>query len=104
MYREVSVENVERGAALLDRHYAGWEDRIDPDRLDLGSSSDCVLGQLYGHYGGGLVKVFGNMERVGVKVEHGFTLGAAPASGHYVPLTAAWRRLIEARRGAGHGS
>lgn len=40
-------ERVKRGAALLDKKYPGWADRIELDRLDLGSCTTCVLGQLY---------------------------------------------------------
>lgn len=40
-------ERVRRGAALLDEKYPGWADRIELDRLDLGSCTTCVLGQLY---------------------------------------------------------
>lgn len=38
---------VARGVALLDAENPGWALRVDPDRLDMGSGSSCVLGQLY---------------------------------------------------------
>lgn len=37
---------VERGAALLDREFPGWEESIDPDRIMIASTTMCILGQL----------------------------------------------------------
>ena len=39
------VERVALGAAWLDDAHPGWRDRVDIDRLDVGDSCDCVLGQ-----------------------------------------------------------
>lgn len=41
---------VARAARKLDHHYPGWENRINLDTLDLHSTYNCVLGQIYGHY------------------------------------------------------
>jgi len=38
---------VRKGAALLDDKMPGWAEQIDPNVLDLGSGSKCVLGQLF---------------------------------------------------------
>lgn len=42
------AERVRNGAAFLDRELPGWHQDIDLDRLELSSSCDCVLGQLWG--------------------------------------------------------
>lgn len=36
-----------RGAALLDEKMPGWHDKIDLERLQLASLTQCVLGQLF---------------------------------------------------------
>ena len=36
----------ERGAALLDSKYPGWESHIKIEMLDLSSPCNCILGQL----------------------------------------------------------
>lgn len=38
---------VEQSAATLDRHFPGWEDKIDLDTLDISNVNQCVLGQLF---------------------------------------------------------
>jgi hypothetical protein len=44
------TERVARGAALLDAKRPGWASRIDLVALDITSTSNCILGQLYGWY------------------------------------------------------
>lgn len=39
-----------RGAALLDEMHPNWWMKIDIERLNIHSSKDCVLGQLFGNY------------------------------------------------------
>ena len=39
-----------RAARVLDTMNPGWESRININRLNMASFTDCVLGQLYGHY------------------------------------------------------
>lgn len=42
------------GAAFLDENGpADWRDRVDPLTLNLESSNECVLGQVYSVFGGG---------------------------------------------------
>jgi hypothetical protein len=53
----------ERGAKLLDEKYEGdWREKIDVDELDMDNQDECVLGQLYGDYEDGLVKLFGRCD------------------------------------------
>lgn len=39
-------ERVARGARFLDEKWPGWKGYVDPEKLDLTSMYDCVLGQL----------------------------------------------------------
>ena len=48
-------DRVREGAALLDERRPGWRGAIDVERLDLGSCFNCVLGQLYGQFGYGML-------------------------------------------------
>lgn len=48
------VENaVRNGIALLDREVPHWRGLIDWDRLDMTSSYDCILGQIFHDDAGG---------------------------------------------------
>ena len=44
------LAEVRRGAALLDKMQPGWAKQINTTTLEMGSSCDCILGQLYGDY------------------------------------------------------
>ncbi len=44
------AKRVARGAALLDRVMPLWHLKIDLDRLDMDSNSNCIIGQLYGAF------------------------------------------------------
>ena len=47
--------DVQRGIDRLNgRGPAGWPRMIDKDRLDIQSSVDCPLGQIYGNYQNGI--------------------------------------------------
>lgn len=37
---------VKRGAKLLDSVKPGWEDKINLEKLEMGSCSDCIVGQV----------------------------------------------------------
>ena len=51
-------ELVNDAIALLDVKEPGWFNKIDTDRLDIASPTNCVLGQLYGEYALGLEKLY----------------------------------------------
>ncbi|WP_181785668.1 hypothetical protein [Streptomyces phytophilus] len=107
-------ERVERGAVFLDEKVPGWVDRIDLDTLDVAADSLCVAAQAVGSaYYIAQTKLGQSDEDA---QERGFVL---PEHEHderadeliaadeddevetiYAPLTQAWRRLIERRRGA----
>lgn len=79
---------VKRGVRRLDkRGPAQWFLRVDPDRLDLKSGCDCVLGQIYGSYVEGLRQL--NVYRAG---HYGFLFRGS--------RTKAWKEVIQARRDA----
>src|SRR6266567_5538618 len=89
-----------RGAALLDQHWPGWAHAVEPQRLDLASSEDDVLGQLYGSLDEGL----GELVRLDVNpnawadsdwaATYGFDLPAEIGADHepagYADLTCCW--------------
>ncbi len=54
--REQLEGYVDAGIALLDEKCAfkDWRGKVDLERLNVRSSSDCILGQIYGCYGEGL--------------------------------------------------
>jgi hypothetical protein len=52
--RAVCEQAVAKGARLLDRRYPGWECRIDTEMLNIGNSTNCICGQLYGEYNKGV--------------------------------------------------
>lgn len=48
-------KKVEKGAEFLDDIRPGWEDEIDIESLDMGYCRICILGQLYGTFGKGVI-------------------------------------------------
>lgn len=97
------TQNIERGTALLDRERPGWENMIDLRRLDLASTNDCVLGQVYGAEPGFHSPYSHGRAMLGIDsftaaVLHGFSL-AAPRDGEsYRNLTDEWKHLVAIRR------
>jgi hypothetical protein len=43
-------ENVKRGMEFLDKVSPGWRERINTESLNIASSRNCILGQIYGSY------------------------------------------------------
>lgn len=92
---------VRRGAALLDRTKPGWAEEIDLEKLNLGSGTHCVLGQLYLSYRIGCRKL-GLSDHV--QVESGFYLDFPDWTPNWVDdaryalLTKRWRKYIKGRR------
>jgi hypothetical protein len=99
-------ERVARGVALLDEKLPGWVDRIDLDRLDLGSPCRCILGQTWdgipdpestpfaAH--ANELDLYGEDEN-----DYGFNAGGEDwfaDEPEYRALTAEWTRVILARR------
>jgi hypothetical protein len=94
------IENrVHAGIALLDERVPRWHERIDLDRLNIRSSSDCVLGQLYSFYGIGLSALHINEHQA----IYGFAADAerwtgAELESYFAALTNQWRAMIRERR------
>jgi hypothetical protein len=65
-------EDVLAGLAVLKEQYGdGWVEKIDCKTLDLTSGSACVLGQVCGDFGEGVVAIHGHPDDDWAK-EHGF--------------------------------
>jgi hypothetical protein len=91
-------QRVADGATFLDMTVPGWWDRIDVKLLDLGNCFKCVLGQLCGDFGDGVVEF-----NVPDEVELGFDVRCGDLafdSTLHDQLTGEWRRIILARRAA----
>jgi len=43
-------KEVDRGVALLNSIYPGWQGKIDLQKFNMSLPSTCILGQLYGYY------------------------------------------------------
>jgi hypothetical protein len=104
---ETAADNVRRGAELLDRVQPGWADRIDLDRLDLGSDCECVLGQLYGgpdddedpSYLVGRRTL--GLTTTEAAAEYGFTVDYSGDPWSWAELDRLWMAEIRARRDTG---
>lgn len=83
-------DNVLRGIELLDRQVPDWRDRIDWERLDTGTCTLCIMGQLFGDYSDGL-------KRLDLSYEASFGFGFN-VQGTFDQLTELWR---QAARGGG---
>ncbi len=55
--QKASTACVNRGAKLLDKEYPGWEKKINLTKLDTSDYQCCVLGQLYGDFELGLIRL-----------------------------------------------
>lgn len=86
-----------RGAAALDAaRHDDWRGMIDPDRLDLDCTINCVLGQLYHEYGIGVFALYVGSDdgnRSDWAWAHGF---AGVSYGEDQALQVAWLEIIGA--------
>lgn len=104
---EPIAKRVERGAALLDRERPGWEEDVDLGRLQMTSTCDCILGQIFGTYTSGFKELVRNLpsQFLFSSRDHGFTADGAPTAppallGEWIDLGNAWAAEIERRRKA----
>lgn len=51
-------DSIEAAAKILDAEYPKWATRIKIDQLNFGEIDKCIMGQLYGNYSSGIVKLF----------------------------------------------
>lgn len=95
------------GAAWLDEHRPSWFKRISLRRLDMSSSSACILGQCYGGYLSALGQLVG-FDSNGARAHRWAVASGFQAprvhyvdnTGNYERLGLAWRDLIMERRAA----
>lgn len=99
-------KRVARGVKWLDANAPGWTLKVNPDTLDLGTSRDCVLGQVYGDYNACppiQSRATGNVARFAVR--HGFDTAYPPHEWGMThldrrALELEWCRVLRVRRGA----
>jgi hypothetical protein len=97
------AREIARGVRLLNTEYGrGWARLIDLRKLDLSSSTQCVLGQLYRNYYAGLDRLF--LSDTDEIEQHGFTpKGTLHDSDAYFKrecrkLTYEWEKRIKKER------
>lgn len=55
---ELAQERVQAGVKFLDMRLGpDWPNKIDPEKLRMGDSALCVLGQMYGSYSTGIAEL-----------------------------------------------
>lgn len=69
---------VKRGLERLDDELPGWQKKINREELNIGSNSQCMLGQLFGDYPFGEAKLFPGLFGVAKAMYHGFHSGVWP--------------------------
>ena len=88
-------DRVQKGIDLLqEKHGADWVDKIDLKSLNLGSTTECVLGQVYGDYHDGLKE----LQLHGESAKYGFMSEGEP----YTVLDEEWADRISLLRGRQH--
>lgn len=92
-------KRVARGARWLDENKPGWAMTVDPDRLDLGSATSCVLAQVYGdsYYRTPPIRELSGRARLCWSVKYGFNNRSFL---DLIVLEQEWKRVLEVRRGA----
>ena len=100
----------QRGAKLLDKVEPSWFQMVDLTILNMGSLSCCVLGQAYGDYMEGLLRLETRADDAGRRVKkrgeemdpyyYGFSILDVPLTAvEWSALTEAWIEEIRARMG-----
>lgn len=89
------MRQVDRGVAMLDGKKSGWATRISLEKLDIASTNDCVVSQLYG---GSWPQ---GLKRLGLSLNDARRLGFW----FYTPLgyfraNQAWREIVAVRQKA----
>lgn len=94
------------GAAYLDEADPGWARRLDPATLELADGAHCVLGQLHGAFGRGLIRArvldpssapLASRSPVDLGFQARHDLGPELEALDYAYLTRAWRAEIAQR-------
>lgn len=100
-----SKQEIENGAALLDKKAPGWRERINLELLDLNNMCRCVVGQSYPDrsYVEALMELLDEEdEQVALNMSHlyGFAIPPDGKYEDYIPLTQEWKGYIEGRLGS----
>lgn len=96
------AERVARGIGVLDRLQPEWRTLIDANRLNIGDSEDCIIGQLFGSWANGcdvLAEEFSILLDRPYAVAHGFDVTSdefLDEVDHYALLTDAWLEALNA--------
>jgi len=89
------------GALLLDEERPGWENEIDVDQLDMGHGGHCILGQLYGGYSDGLIRLgilFTEASGLGFRAPIREVESVSAREDLYQALTEDWKKEIADRQ------
>jgi hypothetical protein len=77
-YRHDIATRATNGAVLLDFRRPGWEWWVDPRSLHMADADRCVLGQVYGRYVNGVMKLWPErwhgMDGATLSHSHGFVV------------------------------
>lgn len=84
--RETYEPRIDTGIKLLDEKVPDWKNQIELGALDMSSCTECVLGQLYGHFSNGCRAIGINMEIDGWQYRFR-DLGFAAGKFYYEPAS-----------------
>lgn len=85
---------VRAGVAFLDGQTPGWPDRIVVQALNMASTCNCVLGQVYGNFDRADARFFGADDAAAVRL--GFD--ARFQSGEFDKLRRLWAYVVRTRQ------
>jgi hypothetical protein len=88
-------QQIAKGMALLAERKPDYRDKLDLIMLDMGRTSYCVLGQVYGNFFNAMEELFGVR---GIKIwpharEHGFVLSEEHEYESHIKFEDAWGQL-----------
>ncbi len=86
-------KRVLRGARWMDEQAPGWEEKIDPGKLDIASSRSCILGQVCGDF----YRASARYDLGAVEAEYLGVLNSTEDPDEYPRLTSAWQEILRAR-------
>ena len=84
-------ERVQNGICFLDERVPGWRERIDLDTLDVTDAQNCIVCQLFGAFGDGIVT------ELCISSDQAERLGfcpMGPSSTDAVGVDAAWKSAL----------
>ena len=101
------TENVKKGAAILDEKVPNWIDKINLEKLDMPTSSHCLLAQVASDDRQDFWAYFKGLKLIGMTavdaasiftLSGAFEFGSKEWSNNYAQLQQAWVDLISQRR------